>query len=207
MEDEHQPDQNETMSKVIVVDEDYCTTKSQKFVVKKKFTHYQTSASFDVFDDEENFLLHASGCNFAIHRTVLMTDHEHSPLVTLQEGRILDKHRWELYKGDSTDVNDYICKVQRTSAIQVKARLDVFFPNHDPKSDDGKFEIKEELSSHSAVLYKGNRAIAHVQHRNTWKSFLQGKDVLKVEVCEGVDYAFVMSILIIMIMIDIYYKI
>lgn len=76
--------------------------------------------------------------------------------------RLTDKHRWEVYGGDSTDAPDYMFKVQRTKAFQVKARLDVFFLDN-PNSEEGKFQIKEdELSSHTASMYQGSTIIARV---------------------------------------------
>ncbi|XP_048494787.1 protein LURP-one-related 15-like [Beta vulgaris subsp. vulgaris] len=125
----------------------------------------------------------------------------HGTVLIAQVCRLTDKHRWEVYGGDSTDAPDYMFKVQRTKAFQVKARLDVFFLDN-PNSEEGKFQIKEdELSSHTASMYQGSTIIARIEHKTSWNKILKGKDELMVEVCEGVDYAFVMAVLIIMVML------
>lgn len=88
MADDPQLEEEESNSKVVVINECYCTPDIQKFIVKKKLTKYQTNATFEVFDVEQNLLLQAHGSNVQLHRTFLIKDPHDSPIVTLHEAVI-----------------------------------------------------------------------------------------------------------------------
>uniref|UniRef100_A0A803M429 Uncharacterized protein n=1 Tax=Chenopodium quinoa TaxID=63459 RepID=A0A803M429_CHEQI len=162
MADDPQVEDDKPVSKVAIIDENYCTQKSQEFIVLKKMTKFQTNAVFQVFDVDQNLLLQADGLKWLLHRTFLMKDSHDSPIVTLHEARITDKRRWDVYEGDSTDAPDHMFKVQRTSAFQVNARLDILFLDN-PNPEEGRFQIKkDDASSNTAAMYQGSRIIARV---------------------------------------------
>lgn len=115
--------------------------------------------------------------------------------------------------------------MQESHALQLKTRLDVFLPSNFKvvgryssesfKVYKGETVIAEVLSFDTlqfhlkviaSVCFLGfirkktnpaNITVLQVNHNFTWESFCKGKETVKVKVYPGVDYAFIVALIVI----------
>ncbi|KAK1572107.1 hypothetical protein Q3G72_027717 [Acer saccharum] len=66
-----------------------------------------------------------------------------------------------------------------------------------PLQHISNFKVLGRYYSESFRFYKGETVIAEVNHNFTWESFCKGKETFKVKVYPGVDYAFIVALIVI----------
>lgn len=74
-------------TKIIVVDEKYCTPEIKEFVVKRRAT-VTIRGVCELLDDDGNILLQSEGSNFRIHKKFTMKDSLGCPILTFHEAVI-----------------------------------------------------------------------------------------------------------------------
>jgi hypothetical protein len=81
-------------------------------------------------------------------------------------------HRWEVFRGDSTNTGDLLFSVKKSSMIQFKTEMDVFLAGNTAQQVCD-FKIKGSYLDRSCAFYLGNSAamVAQVSIR-TGSSFL-----------------------------------
>ncbi|KAF6152642.1 hypothetical protein GIB67_008079 [Kingdonia uniflora] len=105
-------------------------------------------------------------------------------------------NRWEVYRGDSKNV---IYSVKQSRIIHFKTNLDVYLATNSRKFMCD-FKVKGSWSDRSCVIYVGdsNSIIAQMHKKNTAQSLLLGKDTFTATVYANVDYAFIVSLIIVL---------
>ena len=69
--------------------------------------------------------------------------------------QIMTAHdRWQVFRGESTDMKDLIFSVKRSSIFQLKTKLDVFLANNS-KEEVCDFKVKGSWFERSCVIYAG----------------------------------------------------
>ncbi|KAK2636902.1 hypothetical protein Ddye_031694 [Dipteronia dyeriana] len=111
------------------------------------------------------------------------------------------RHRWTVHRGESSELHNLLFGVQESHALQLKTWLDVLLPSNF-NEDISNFKVVGRYSSESFRVYKGETVIAEVNHNFTWESFCKGKETFKVKVYPGVDYAFIVALIVIFDEID-----
>ncbi|KAH9288361.1 hypothetical protein KI387_032478, partial [Taxus chinensis] len=104
--------------------------------------------------------------------------------------------RWEAFRGDTSDGQNFAFTAKKSSVFQLKMALDVFLVgNKDEKVCD--FHVKGSYFDRSCTVYQGDRILAEMKRKHTVANVLLGKDTFIVVVQAGVDYAFIIALIII----------
>jgi hypothetical protein len=64
-------------------------------------------------------------------------------------------HRWEVFRGDSSNASDLLFSVKKSSMIQLKTEMDVFLAGNTAQQDCD-FKIKGNYFDRSCAFYLGN---------------------------------------------------
>ncbi|OMO75868.1 hypothetical protein COLO4_25823 [Corchorus olitorius] len=182
---------------VSVVAGGLCVPYPVELIVKKKH-HGFFDVNYQVLDVKGNLFLQVDGSYMSLYRKRIMRDPAGFPILTMREKAITGQ-KWAVHRGESSDRGDLIFIVQRSHCNHMKTRLQVLLPSNITQ-DICNFQVVTSYPFKSATVYKGDNAIAEVNYNLLWKSFCKGtKEDFRVKVYPGVDYAFIVALLIILV--------
>ncbi|KAJ9160383.1 hypothetical protein P3X46_025790 [Hevea brasiliensis] len=185
---------------VSVVRDGFCVPYPVELVIKKK-DHGFFDTRFEVQDVNGNLFLQVDGFYRNFQKKRIMRDPAGFLILTMREKVLTSRNRWLVHQGESSERNDLLFSVQRSHPFQVKTRLDVSLASN-INEDISNFQVVGCYSSQSCKVYKDDTLVAEVNHKFTWGSFLGGSDKFRVQVYPGVDYAFIVALVIIFSEID-----
>ncbi|KAK8508221.1 hypothetical protein V6N12_019400 [Hibiscus sabdariffa] len=152
---------------VNVVGERFCMPYTMELLVKKKLQSF-TKCQYEVFDATGNLLLHVDGGVWNFHKKRVMRDPAGLPVATLRS---------------------------KSNAIRIKNNHDVYL-GKGFKEQGRDFHVSASMSSLSFQVNRGDTVIAEVNHNFTWES-CKGKETFRVKVYPDVDYAFIVTLLVV----------
>ncbi|XP_031267648.1 protein LURP-one-related 10-like [Pistacia vera] len=166
-------------------------------IVRKVLTI--TDGNFVVQDINGNVLFKVKGTLLTVHDRRVLLDSTGNPIVTLRRKIMTAHDRWQVFRGESTELSDLIFTAKRSSMFQLKTKLDVFLANN-TKEDVCDFKIKGSWLERSCVIYAGESStvVAQMHKKHTAESILLGKDKFMVTVYPNIDYAFIVSLIVIL---------
>ncbi|KAJ0088389.1 hypothetical protein Patl1_31486 [Pistacia atlantica] len=166
-------------------------------IVRKVMTI--TDGNFVVQDINGNILFKVKGALLSIHDRRVLIDAAGNPIVTLRRKAVSAHDRWQVFRGESTEPGDLIFTVKRSSMFQLKTKLDVFLANN-TKENVCDFKVKGSWLERSCVIYAGDSStiVAQMHKKHTAQSILIGKDHFMVTVNPNIDYAFIISLIVIL---------
>ncbi|XP_010534635.1 PREDICTED: protein LURP-one-related 14 [Tarenaya hassleriana] len=180
---------------ISVVGEQFCNPYPMELIVKRK-VHNFSRDHYEVFDLSGNLLLQIEGQAWGFNRKRVMRDPAGFTILTMRQKGITLKNKWEVYGGDSKDREDMLFVARQTQAMTLKTSLDVFLPDN-LKRAVCDFRASGGYSNISFKVFKSDSLIAGVTHKFSWGSFCKGKYNFRVRVNPEVDYAFIVSLLVI----------
>ncbi|KAL0720113.1 hypothetical protein Bca4012_069437 [Brassica carinata] len=127
-----------------------------------------SGAKLEVVDLNSNVVLRVDGSHDSFSRTRVLRDPAGYPLLTMREKLTLLHDGWTVHRGEGSDPTELMFTVKRT-----------YF-------DD------------SAKVYHSNAVIAEVKEKTTFGGFSKGNKTLWFRINAGVDYAFIVSLLVIL---------
>ncbi|XAR55766.1 hypothetical protein NMG60_11035966 [Bertholletia excelsa] len=121
----------------------------------------------------------------------VLIDSAGNHVVTLERKIITAHSRWEVYRGDSTSPKDLILSARRSAAIQLGTKLQVFYANNIGE-EICDFRLEGSWSEGFYFIHDNESPtrIADMQRMAT--------DSLRVTVNAGVNYALVVSLIVIL---------
>ncbi|MED6161770.1 hypothetical protein PIB30_063877 [Stylosanthes scabra] len=172
-------------------------------IVKKKYNGLLLKQHYKVKDVNGNLLLQVDGSSLSIHKKRVMRDAQGSPILIMQEKvKVLSlRHRWTIHRGKSSDDKDVIFGVKRSHPLDMKPRLDVFMPGNTDE-DVSNFQVVGSHTEKSCTIYKGETIIAQVSDVFPRRNFSKWKESYRVKINAGVDYAFIVALLVILTVND-----
>ncbi|KAJ0088391.1 hypothetical protein Patl1_31480 [Pistacia atlantica] len=158
-----------------------------------------TDGNFVVQDINGNTLFKVKGALLTIHNRRVLLDSAGKPIVTLRKKIMTAHDRWQVFRGESKEPSDLIFTAKRSSMFQLKTKLDVFLASN-TKEDVCDFKVKGSWSERSCVIHAGDSSaiLAQMHMKDTAESILLGKDQFTVTVYPKIDYAFVISLIVIL---------
>ncbi|KAG6640288.1 hypothetical protein I3843_10G154800 [Carya illinoinensis] len=158
-----------------------------------------SGGGFVVTDTNNTVIFKVEGKLMTFHDQRVLLDADGMPIVTLRQKRMTAHHRWNVYRGKSKEPGDLIFSVQRSSMIQLKAKLHVFLANNTEKKVCD-FMVEGTWAEKTCVVYTGDRTniLAKMEKETTIGNALIGKDKYSVTVCRNVDYAFIVALIVIL---------
>ncbi|CAN6203456.1 unnamed protein product [Urochloa humidicola] len=183
---------------VVVVSPQFCAP----YVVPLTVTEKALSLSdgdFTVTDANGAVVLRVKGAIFSIHRRRVILDAAGQPILSMQKKVFSMHHRWEVFRGDSSNASDLLFTVKKSSIIQLKTELDVFLASNTAEQVCD-FKIKGSYFERSCAFYLGNSntLIAQMNRQYTVSNVLRGKDTFGVTVFPQVDYVFMAALVVIL---------
>ncbi|CAN7069108.1 unnamed protein product [Brassica rapa subsp. trilocularis] len=177
---------------VAVVSDVFCCHYPLQLTVEKKCKGL-SGAKLEVVDLNSNVVLRVDGPHDSFSKKRVLRDPAGYPLLTMREKLTSLHDGWTVHRGEGSDPRELMFTVKRSHALQWRARLDVIFQSH-----YGNFSVVGTYFDDSAKVYHSNAVIAEVKEKTTFGGFFKGKQDFMVRINAGVDYAFIISLLIIL---------
>ncbi|CAA7016141.1 unnamed protein product [Microthlaspi erraticum] len=157
--------------------------------------------NFAVTDANGNLLFKVKEPLFSLSDKRVLLDASDTPILTLRENKVSLHDRWQVFRGKSTDQNDLVYTLKRSSMIQIlKPKLDIFLAqNKEMKICD--FHVKGSWIDRSCTVYAGKSdgpIVAQMHKKHTAQSIILGKSNFSVSVFPNVDFAFIVSLIVIL---------
>ncbi|KAJ7947169.1 Protein LURP-one-related 15 [Quillaja saponaria] len=179
-------------SPISVINSNYCSSDTVNFDIVRKVMKVG-SGNFVVTNVNDETIFKVKAFIFTLHDRRILFDSAGNPIVTLYK-KIMSMHeRWEIYRGESTEPKDLIFTVKRSSVFQWKAKLHVFLANNTAQE---KCDFRVENN----IIYadESSTIVAHMEKRTGFRSFLFGKDKFKLTVYPNIDFAFIVTLIVIL---------
>ncbi|KAK2981795.1 hypothetical protein RJ640_010312 [Escallonia rubra] len=157
-----------------------------------------TGGNFVVTDASDNIMLKIE-VRSALHDRRFLVDAAGNPIVTLKQKKWSMHSRWQVFRGDSRDDADLLFSAKTSSFIQLKTKLDVFLAENTVE-ELCDFMVEASWLDRSCTIYAGNSStiVAQMHKKNTAQSILVAMDEFMVTVYPNVDYAFIVSLIVIL---------
>ncbi|KAK1561820.1 hypothetical protein Q3G72_001271 [Acer saccharum] len=191
------------LNPVPIISPQYCAPYPVDLAIVRKVMNI-TDGNFVVQDvnNNGNILFKLKGFLMTLHNRRVLFDAAGTPLVTLRKKIISAHDRWQVFRGESTHLNDLIFTAKKHKAVQFKNNLDVFLANNTSKLCD--FKVKGSWSKDSCVVYAGesDTIVAEMLDNTSTVQSLIGKDRFEVRVYTNIDHAFITTLIMILDAID-----
>ncbi|CAI9772185.1 unnamed protein product [Fraxinus pennsylvanica] len=192
-----QPEVTRFVPTIGVVGDGFCFPYLVDLIVKKNTGFSNTN--IDVVDDNGTLLLQVRGSIWQFKKKRVMCDSISSPLLTMRQKEVAWRQRWTVHHGVGSEERDLLYTVEQSQSIQFKTQLSVFLATNLTR-EICDFRVVGSYVSQSFKVYKGDTLIAEVKQR--FKLGSLGKEKFEARVYPGVDYAFIVSLLVILNEID-----
>ncbi|XP_010491289.1 PREDICTED: protein LURP-one-related 14-like [Camelina sativa] len=179
---------------VVVVSDVFCCPYPLELTVKKNCKGL-SGAKLEVVDIKSNVVLRVDGPHDSFNKKRVLRDPAGYPLLTMREKLTSLNHRWTVHRGEGSDPTELMFTVQRSHPFQWRARLDVSFQSNNQVRN---FSVVGTYFDDSAKVYQADTLVAEVKEKSTFGGYFKGKQDFVVRISAGVDYAFVVSLLIIL---------
>ncbi|KAL2549841.1 Protein LURP-one-related 14 [Forsythia ovata] len=191
------PEVTQFVPKISVVGDDFCFPYLVDLSVKKKIGFSNTK--IDVVDDNGTLLLQVKGSLWQFKKKRVMCDSISSPLLNMRLKEISWRQRWTVHRGEGSEESNLLYTVEQSQSFLFKTQLSVFLASN-LTGEICDFRVVGSYISQSFKVYKGDTLIAEVKQR--FKLGSLGGEKFEARVYPGVDYAFIVSLLVILNEID-----
>ncbi|WVZ61025.1 hypothetical protein U9M48_010964 [Paspalum notatum var. saurae] len=185
-----------------VVDARFCAADAATLAVAKALS--MSGSDFAVTDAATGALvLRVDGVLFSLRRRCVLVDADRRPVLTVQESALMLSTRWKVFRGDSTSRRDLLFTVVKPSVIQLRGstKVSVFLASNDAEQACD-FRITGSYHDGACAVSLGDSdtviAKASIDRRFSVVSALLGKNTYSVTVNPGIDYAFVVALVVIL---------
>ncbi|GAA0182065.1 hypothetical protein LIER_30315 [Lithospermum erythrorhizon] len=186
---------NEAPTLNIIGDESYCFPYMVDLTVKKKIMGVSDAHS-DILDTCGNVLLRVDGSIWQLNRKRVVYNPDGLPIISIRRKAFKMREQWTVHRGDSSDATNFLYQVEESQFFQLKKKLDVFLSTNQTRNQPD-FRLTASYLSQSFKVHKGVYLIAEVKEKFKVGSLI-GKQSFEVRVYPGVDFAFIVSLLVIL---------
>ncbi|CAN6286391.1 unnamed protein product [Urochloa humidicola] len=183
-----------------VVDARFCAAGAASLAVAKALS--MSGSDFAVTDAATGALvLRVDGVLFSLRRRCLLVDADRRPVLTVQESAVMLSTRWKVFRGDSTSRRDLLFTVVKPSVIQLRGptKVSVFLASNDAEQAcDFRITGSYHDGACAVSLGDSDTVIAKIDRRFSVVSALLGKNTYSVTVNPGIDYAFIVALVVIL---------
>ncbi|CAN1276845.1 Protein LURP-one-related 15 [Linum perenne] len=149
---------------------------------------------FSVKDVNGTIIFRIKSKLMSLHDRRKLLDANNNVLVSMSQKLMTAHRRWKAYRGDSKDDKDLLFTVKKSSMLQLKTELAVFLAGN-TKEEVPDFRVKGSFNESSCVIYLGNTNKIIAQSMAT---MLFEADNFRVTIYPNVDYAFIVSLVVIL---------
>ncbi|XP_027368524.1 protein LURP-one-related 14 [Abrus precatorius] len=185
-----------------VVEDSFCVPNPTQITVEKTYHGFFLNQRYKVLDANGTLLLRVDGSSLNMHKKRVMRDAAGSPILTMREELLTLRHRWMVHRGRSSEEKDLIFGVQRSHPLDMIPRLDVFMATNNIIQNINTFQLIGSYIDQSCKVYKGYTLIAELIDVYPRSNFSKWKESFKIKINAGVDYAFIVALLVILTVND-----
>ncbi|KAK2966103.1 hypothetical protein RJ640_025599, partial [Escallonia rubra] len=182
---------------VSVVGPQFCVPYPIQLAITRKLSAL-SNGNFVVTDANDTVMFKVRGKAFSKRRTLV--DAAGNPIITFRPKWWTSHHRWRVFTGDSKDLANLLFSAKISSIFQLKTKiLNVYLANN-TREHFCDFKVVGSWSGGKWTIYAGESStiIAQMHKKCSAKSFFLGKDKFMVTVNPNVDYAFVVSLVVLL---------
>ncbi|KAG0452196.1 hypothetical protein HPP92_025836 [Vanilla planifolia] len=183
---------------VVVVSPQFCAPYPVDLTATKRSISL-TDGDFGVTDVNGNTIMRVKGTLLSLRDRRVLFDAAGNPLVSMHQKIISIHRRWQVFRGDSSSTKDLLFSARKSSLLQFKTELDVFLASNSGEHRCD-FKVKGSYYERSCSVYLGdsNTIIARMSRHYTAKNIVLGKEAFGISIYPNVDYAFVVSLIVIL---------
>ncbi|XP_006650795.1 protein LURP-one-related 15-like [Oryza brachyantha] len=190
----------EAVPALAVVDARFCAGDEAALSVAKTLS--MSGNDFTVTDAATGaVVLRVDGVLFSLRRRCLLVDADRRPVLTVQESAMVMNTRWKVFRGESTSRRDLLFTVVKPSAIQLwgSTKVSVFLASNDAEQAcDFRVTGSYHDGACAVSLGDSDTVIAKIDRRFSVAGALLGKNAYSVAVNAGIDYAFIVALVVIL---------
>ncbi|KAL1533084.1 protein LURP-one-related 14-like [Salvia divinorum] len=174
---------------VSIVGEDYCYPYLVDLAVNK--TVGLSTKHVCVFDGTGTLLVQVIGGFWQFNKKRTMYNSFGAPIITMRRKA---HQEWIVHSGERPDESNLLYTVYKPQSFQLKRKLEIFVSSNITRGNCD-FRVIGSYTCQSFKVYKGETVVAEVKDSSKLKSF--GKGSFQARIYPGIDYAFVVSLLLI----------
>ncbi|KAF0910988.1 hypothetical protein E2562_005378 [Oryza meyeriana var. granulata] len=190
----------EAVPALAVVDARFCTGDAAALSVAKTLS--MSGNDFTVTDAATGaVVLRVDGVLFSLRRRCLLVDADRRPVLTVQESAMVMNTRWKVFRGESTSRRDLLFTAVKPSAMQLwgSTKVSVFLSSNDAEQAcDFRVTGSYHDGACAVSLGDSDTVIAKIDRRFSVASALLGKNTYSVTVNAGIDYAFIVALVVVL---------
>ncbi|XP_050235183.1 protein LURP-one-related 15-like [Mercurialis annua] len=166
-------------------------------IATKLFSLGETS--FGVTDVNGAVIFRVKSKMLSIRDRRHLLDTAGNKIATFQQKIMTAHRRWKVFRGESTNDQDLLFTVKKSSMLQFKTELDVCLASNTSENVPD-FKIKGSWFERSCTIYLGqsNTIIAQMHRKHNISTIMFDADNFGVTVYPNVDYAFVVALVVIL---------
>ncbi|CAN0926776.1 Protein LURP-one-related 15 [Linum grandiflorum] len=151
---------------------------------------------FTVNDVNGTVIFRVKSKVMSLHDRRKLMDASNNVLVSMSQKLMSAHRRWQAFRGDS---NELLFTVRKSSVMQLRTELGVFLAGN-TKEEVPDFRVKGSFHQSSCVVYLGNtnKIIAQMYRGHSMATMLFEADNFRVTIYPNVDYAFIVSLVVIL---------
>ncbi|XP_042035802.1 protein LURP-one-related 14-like [Salvia splendens] len=174
---------------VSIVGDEYCYPYLVDLVVKK--TVGLSTKHVCVFDGTGTLLVQVVGGCWQLNKKRTMYNCFGAPIITMRRKA---HQEWIVHSGERLDGSNLLYTVHKPQSFQLKRKLEIFLSS--PITGEiCDFRVIGSYICQSFKVYKGETVVAEVKDNSKLKSL--GKGSFQARMYPGIDYAFIVSLLLI----------
>ncbi|KAK2999896.1 hypothetical protein RJ639_023003, partial [Escallonia herrerae] len=191
-----QPSDGPSYTRVSVAGPQFCVPHPTELAITRK-GFSMSNDKFVVTDANDNVVLRVREKTFSKSR--LLVDAAGNTIISFRPKFWTTHRRWKVFRGDSKDPADLLFSAKLSSLKQLKNKLNVYLAINTTE-DLCDFKVEGSWSAGNCTIYAGDSStiIAQMHKKHSAKSVLLGKDNFMVTVNTNVDYAFVVSLIVLL---------
>ncbi|CAM8897724.1 unnamed protein product [Rhodiola kirilowii] len=153
--------------------------------------------NFIVNDVNGNLLFKVKDYPVAIHGLRVLLDRDENPVITLRKKIMTMHNQWQVFKGESKEIDNLLYTVKSNSMFKSKTELDIFLAKKNSNAACD-FKVRGNWLERSCEVYAGETSsvIASMCRK---EGVSKEKDELKITVHSDHDYVYIMISLVLIL--------
>ncbi|XP_047335444.1 protein LURP-one-related 15-like [Impatiens glandulifera] len=131
---------------ISVINPQFCSPHPVDITIKQNLST-RSKNKYAVTGVNGDILFQVTSGNFSgLHVPLFLLDPAGNTILTLQQSSMSMHSRWEVFRGDSTEYNNLLFILKRSSMFQIKTEYDVFMATNPEENNCCDFKIcKKEI--------------------------------------------------------------
>ncbi|GLJ13713.1 hypothetical protein SUGI_0218830 [Cryptomeria japonica] len=181
-----------------VVSSHFCTRNYSHVFTVQKMRNRSCSGGDIIINDSDSFpFARADARQCRLQEKRLLRNASGKPLLTLKRKLLSINNEWEVYRGETTDPAKLLLRARASYSLERKTAVKVYMAyNND--DEQWNFIVKGDYIERESVFYYGARTIAELSRKRGPDNEMLGRDTFQITVEPGVDYVFIMALVVIL---------